>query len=259
MLSKFCSNVLVIYLFCTNIVFASPSRRSEYAVKERHHVPRQWSRISSAPSQHLIQLSIGLKQSRFSELERHLYEGKFSLVFLRIFSSKIILQTSRYSCPNNQAVSDPTHQRYGQHLSAAEVNELVTPSDEALSSVRSWLQLNNISSTELQYSPAKDWIKITLTVDSIEKLLDTNYSVYKHEDGSYIVRTPEWSLPQNLHEHVQTIQPTNSFFRPIAQRKTLKTVPFEDGIVIPTGAGNNKARLAAADVCNVNVSTANWE
>jgi tripeptidyl-peptidase-1 len=63
-------------------VFAATARsspagvREGYVVKERHHVPRQWRRVSSAPAQHLIELSIGLKQSRFSELERHLYEGK---------------------------------------------------------------------------------------------------------------------------------------------------------------------------------------
>jgi tripeptidyl-peptidase-1 len=141
--------------------------------------------------------------------------------------------------------------RYGQHLSAAEVKDLVRPSDEAISKVHDWLHSNNISPSQLQYSSAKDWLKVTLPVEAIEKLLNTNYSVYRHEDGDHIVRTPDWSLPKSLHEHVQTIQPTNSFFRPMTQRKTLKTFPIEDEIIIPAVSGNNKA---VADVCNVNVS-----
>ncbi len=54
----------------------SPLRiRSPFAVKEFHPVPSKWSRFGPAPEDHVINLQIGLKQSRFKELERHLYEG----------------------------------------------------------------------------------------------------------------------------------------------------------------------------------------
>lgn len=66
----------------------------------------------------------------------------------------------------------------------------------------------------MDYTPAKDFITVTLPVEQIERLLDTEYSVYQHEEeGTYVVRTPSWSLPRHLHEHIDTIQPTNSFFR----------------------------------------------
>ena len=58
------------------IVAATPVRvRSPYTVKETHPVPSKWSRTGPAPGHHLINLQIGLKQSKFDELERHLYEG----------------------------------------------------------------------------------------------------------------------------------------------------------------------------------------
>lgn len=58
------------------LVFGSPVKtRSTYAVKETHNVPGKWSRVGPAPRDHLINLSIGLRQSQFDELERHLYEG----------------------------------------------------------------------------------------------------------------------------------------------------------------------------------------
>jgi tripeptidyl-peptidase-1 len=50
--------------------------RTPYAVKDRHNVPRQWSRVGQAPALHIIELQIGLKQGNFDELERHLYEGR---------------------------------------------------------------------------------------------------------------------------------------------------------------------------------------
>ena len=59
------------------VVLTSPlsSRYSPYAVKDEHNVPPQWSKTGSPLPDHLIKLHIGLRQSQFGELERHLYEG----------------------------------------------------------------------------------------------------------------------------------------------------------------------------------------
>jgi tripeptidyl-peptidase-1 len=108
-------------------------------------------------------------------------------------------------------VSDPDHHRYGKHMSYEEVNELVKPSEGALDSIHEWLSDNGID--KLTYSPAKDWIHASIPVELAELLLDTKYSTYKHEDGSQVVRTTEWSIPHHLHEHVDSIQPTTSFLR----------------------------------------------
>lgn len=110
-------------------------------------------------------------------------------------------------------VSDPLHARYGQHLSAGEVNELVKPSDEASDAVHEWLQDYGVDLTQLKYSPAKDWISVTLPVSTVEEMLDTEYSVYRHQDGSTLVRTEGYSLPLYVYEHISTIQPTNSWAR----------------------------------------------
>jgi tripeptidyl-peptidase I len=90
---------------------------------------------------------------------------------------------------------------------------LVRPTDESLDLVEDWLSENGIDSLELDYSPAKDFITVTVPVEHVERLLDTEYSIYQHEDGAYLVRTPGWSLPTHLHEHIDTIQPTTSWFR----------------------------------------------
>ncbi|KAI1372962.1 tripeptidyl-peptidase 1 precursor [Hypoxylon crocopeplum] len=175
-------------LLAAQASLANPVRsRTPYRVKDAHHVPRGWKRVRRAPADHVIDLQIGVKQSNFAELERHLYE-----------------------------VSDPDHHRYGHHLSADEVKELVKPTDETLDLVHEWLDANDI--TPSAYSSAKDWIMVSLPVSSIERLLDTEYHVYEHKDGGLVARAPKWSLPLHLHDRIDTIQPTNSFFRARAQK-----------------------------------------
>ena len=107
----------------------------------------------------------------------------------------------------------------------AEVNELIKPSDEALDLVQEWLSGSGI--TGLNHSPSKDWIEIYIPIASAERLLNTKYHVYEHEDGTRLTRTPEWSLPSHLHEHIDTIQPTTSFFRASPESKdSLELLPW---------------------------------
>jgi tripeptidyl-peptidase-1 len=85
-------------------------------------------------------------------------------------------------------VSDPDHERYGQHLSADEVDELVAPSSETHDLVHDWLQENGIDVDSLGYSSAKDWIVVHLPIEMVENLLDAEYHNYKHKDGSIVAR-----------------------------------------------------------------------
>jgi tripeptidyl-peptidase-1 len=122
-------------------------------------------------------------------------------------------------------VSDPFHRRYGQHLSGEQVRELVKPSEETSALVHKWLADHGYSGERLGYSPAKDWVKLAMPVCEAERLLRTKYSVYRHVDGTTLIRTPNWSIPANLHEHIDAIQPTNSFLRSSPQRMTWLTAP----------------------------------
>jgi tripeptidyl-peptidase-1 len=171
--------------------YGSPvASRSSYAVAENHPVPNGWTKVGPAPKSTVIKLQIGLKQGNEGVIEQHLLQ-----------------------------VSDPKHPRYGQHLSTSEVHNIIKPSDDTDSLVRSWLADNNI--TAFTYSPAKDWVSMPLTVGQVESLLQTEYYVFVHNDGTTVVRAPEWSLPLYLHEHVDVVQPTTSFFRPMEQAKSL--------------------------------------
>lgn len=128
------------------------------------------------------------------------------------------------------------------------MNDLIKPTDEALDLVHEWLAANGVDS--LSYSPAKDWINIQVDVVTAERLLDTEYYVFQHDDGSELIRAPEWSLPKHLHEHVDAIQPTTSFMRAIKRADVADApIPYPyPGLTNPTSPELQK-------VCTVNGTT----
>jgi tripeptidyl-peptidase-1 len=141
-------------------------------------------------------------------------------------------------------VSDPDHVRYGQHLSGSEVDALVQPTDETSDLVHEWLQENGIE--DFSYSSAKDWITIHIPVGFAEKLLDCEYHNYKHASGKVVARTTSWSLPRHLHDHIDAIQPTTSFFRATANEETYVDIPVE----VPASY-SPPSNSTISEVCNV--------
>ncbi|QDS69534.1 hypothetical protein FKW77_007609 [Venturia effusa] len=187
MMPSLSSLVTTLTLACGVITSPSAQLANKYAVKSSHHVPRDWKRVAPAPADLIINLQIGLRQGKADE----------------------VLQTLK-------EVSDPRHPRYGQHLSNAEVTELVKPTLETSRLVDSWLTEHGISPHAINHSPAGDWLSLSLPIHKANRLLGCHYSVYEHQDENVkLVRTPEWSLPEYLHDHVDLIEPTNSFIRPL--------------------------------------------
>lgn len=155
----------VIALAASAVAKFSPSN---YHTKENHPVPTCFIRESDASPSSIIHLQFMLKQHRFAKLEQHLLE-----------------------------ISDPDHQRYGQHFAAHEVHDLVKPRDDVLLDVHDWLEYEGVDLDTVEYNAAKDVLAIDVPVRQAEKMLDTKFRVYRHvEDGSRLVRAPEWKLPK---------------------------------------------------------------
>ena len=127
--------------FGASPVAAAPG---EYSVKEEVSSPTGWVKFSRPPPDHNIILRIGLPQPNFHVLEKNLYE-----------------------------VSDPNHERYGQHLSKSEVEALVAPHPNSLNLVDEWLGTFGVNEDSLVRSPAKDWVTLKVPVSLAEKMLDT--------------------------------------------------------------------------------------
>ncbi|KAI0090980.1 tripeptidyl peptidase A [Irpex rosettiformis] len=171
-----------VLLMACAFVDAAPSVRSVHKVKETISPPSKWTRGDRAPSNAIIELRIALPQSNFAELERHLNE-----------------------------VSDPFHERYGQHLSKEEVDALITPHPDSVSLVDEWLALYGLRESNLARTASGDWIKVKIPISLAEEMLDTTYHVYTHSSGTTALRTTSYSLPEHLHDHIELVQPTTLF------------------------------------------------
>ena len=185
-------SILAFTLLCSPHA-ASLNLYKNYVLKDSHVVPATWTQLHRADPDHVLNIRIGLKQNSFDELEKRLYE-----------------------------VSDPAHKLYAHHLSQQEVQRLVAPSNDALLVVHSWLERNEVSLTNIQHSPAKDWVSIPMPVSKAEYLLQTQYYAYEDEQGVKIIRTPQYSLPAALHGHIDVVQPTNYFGNPTAMRRPFR-------------------------------------
>ncbi|EIW84612.1 subtilisin-like protein [Coniophora puteana RWD-64-598 SS2] len=136
-----------------------------HKVKESISVPWMgWVKHSAAHPDTMLQLQISLAQPRSGELEQHLHE-----------------------------ISDPSHRRYGMHLSKGEVHELMAPHADTHKIVDDWLAAHGINRTKVKQSAAGDWMMVSVPVhtDSEESL----------------IRTLEYSLPEVLHDHIDILLP----------------------------------------------------
>ncbi|KAG1752553.1 peptidase S8/S53 domain-containing protein [Suillus paluster] len=185
---------LFVFPFAAALASAVPFKGCQHKVKESiHGPPRGWYKHAPAPKHYMLELKIALPQPRFPELEQHLWE-----------------------------ISDPSHPRYGAHLSKQETQALMAPHPETLDVVREWLASHGLVEENLIRSSANDWVTIRVPVGLAEEMLDTTYHVYKHaESGDSTVRTTSYSLPEILHDHVDLIQPTTMFARFKAFKSTL--------------------------------------
>lgn len=132
-------------------------------LKESILAPRGWTKQGRARPDDTIDLRIALPQPNFPLLEQNLYEVRFV--------------PSWQSCAHELALteyhSDPYHERYGQHLTQAEVYELVAPHDESIELVDDWLASYGISDKDFERSPAQDWVKLKIPIGLAEEMLNT--------------------------------------------------------------------------------------
>lgn len=146
-------------------------------------VPNGWTIHSSPSSEYILDLNIALQQPNVHDLERHLYE-----------------------------ISDPSHHRYGQHLSKSQVEDLASPSEDSLHLVKGWMVDHGVHIENISYSPSRDWIKISVPIHLAEDLLSTKFHIYTNTKTSRsLIRTKSYSLPSKLHSHISLVQPTTYF------------------------------------------------
>ncbi|KAI9453203.1 subtilisin-like protein [Lactarius psammicola] len=152
-----------------------------------HAVPENWENLGHPAHGTTIDLHLALKSQNENALIDALYK-----------------------------VSDPKSLKYGAHLSKEQVAEIVAPHPDTLELVNSWLRHHGVHSSSVSTTLGGNWLTVTgVSVRQANVILGASYQLYRHvEVNATVLRTMNYSLPEALHEHVQTVVPTTYFGSP---------------------------------------------
>ncbi|KAK2596691.1 hypothetical protein QQS21_006206 [Conoideocrella luteorostrata] len=165
-------------------------------VESLARTPRGWTNLGPVDRNQLIRLSIALESHGQEEFEKTLYQ-----------------------------ISDPTHARYGQHLSRGEASALIQPHQDATAAVRRWLSSANIPDKQVQ--DRGHFMDVSVTVGTAERLLSTKYSSFQR-NSQKVIGTLEYSVPAEVRRHIAAVQPTTFFemasFAKLAQQSQFRFI-----------------------------------
>jgi tripeptidyl-peptidase-1 len=108
-------------------------------------------------------------------------------------------------------VSDPKSSDYGKHLTFEEAHALAAPPAEARAAVRKFLRDFN-ADIELSAHPYDGMIRTVVTIATAEKMLACEYYEFVHSrTNRTVIRTSEYSLPEEVASYIGVVGPTVSF------------------------------------------------
>ena len=117
----------------------------------------------------------------------------------------------------------------------------MAPHPDSTAAVNEWLEFHGIDPSSTQRSPAGDWITLRVSVEQAERMLNTKYNIYEHgPSGDQVLRTLGYSLPQELHSHIDVVSPTTYFGTLRSMKKTsflqpdIKPISDEAASLVPT-------------------------
>ncbi|KJE91464.1 tripeptidyl-peptidase I [Capsaspora owczarzaki ATCC 30864] len=139
--------------------------------------PLGWKNLGAAAGDEPHRIMFAVKQSNVPELERTL-----------------------------MAVSDPRSPRYGQHLSFADVNNLVRPQQARIAAVRSFIA-SAFPGVAFAESAAQDFVTLEAPRSQVESVFQVQFANFVHlATGVTAVRTVDtYSVPAELASHLDFV------------------------------------------------------
>ncbi|THU96529.1 family S53 protease [Dendrothele bispora CBS 962.96] len=186
------ARILSFTVLASAILVACTPTRWSMTVTEQRTLPITFFSTGKPDSETKIDLRIALAQKNMAGLEKALYD-----------------------------VSTPSSAFYGQHLSFDEVKVYAEPSEETVNAVTRWLQESGVSDFEMS-GPFNEWISINIQASKADELFDASFEQFVHiESGEHFIRTLQYSVPQNLVQHIELVHPTTAFVRPFVKRPVM--------------------------------------
>ena len=137
------------------------------------------------------------------------------------------------------SISDPSHADYGKHMKSQDVKDLLSPTGATIQTVTRWLQEDGVA-----FTVNNDWIDLTTNVQEANDLLNTTFQWWKDERTDTVsLRTLSYSVPADVANEIDLIQPTTRFGGPQAMRSTIHSFkrlkPGKKGVQGPVNATCN--------------------
>jgi len=104
------------------------------------------------------------------------------------------------------AVSDPKHEKYGQHLSVNDITNLFAIPQSRVATVSAYFQ--GLGATDIKVAPNRDMLTVVMPVASAENALKTKLAFFTHIERSdhRIVRaSTTYHLPAEIAEHIDLV------------------------------------------------------
>lgn len=189
----------------------APTSAKRYVVHEkRDKLPSHWKKTAKLHEDSYFPIRIGLTQSNLHRADEFLMD-----------------------------VSHPKSPNYGKHWTPKEVAEMFAPSKEAVDVVTVWL--NEAGITGAKQSEGLNWITANVTVEQAERLLKTSYFEYEHESGKKHIACEEYSVPEDIRDHIDMITPTLHFDIHVGQPKKRSEAIYERGSTANVVPGKAKS------------------
>ncbi|KAE9402298.1 hypothetical protein BT96DRAFT_918310 [Gymnopus androsaceus JB14] len=160
--------------------------------EKRAHIPYGWFHERKHDASAVLPLRFGLKQANIHKLEEYLYD-----------------------------IADPVSPNFGKHWTAGKVAETFAPSSESIKTVYEWLSGSGIAPERLKITSSKSWIELDATVEEAEKLMLTEYHLYKHKSGQTHIACDEYHLPDHVAPHIDIVMPSVHFDAIVRRPKSM--------------------------------------
>lgn len=144
-------------------------------------------------------------------------------------------------------VSHPQSPNYGKHWTVEQVNDMFAPSEDAVASVRAWLEESGVN--EVVHTENKGWLAFDIPAWQAEELLQTDFYEYERAStpGASRVKigSDGYHLPSHLVHHVDYVTPgvalSNNFIKTSLKRSLDKRGGGKGGKWGPGGGWGNPA------------------
>ena len=129
----------------------------------------------------------------------------------------------------------------------------MAPHPDSVEAVNSWLEFHDIDPLNSVYRSASgDWVTLRIPVDLAEKMLNAKYNIYRHTTGKEVVRTLSYSLPKDLHDHIDVVSPSTYFGTLRSMRVAGSLQPSHHNIVQDTSVQVPEGTLSPS--CNTTIT-----